>query len=247
MYEAVLTKDVLVAEYVVDRRTKAEIARKFGVTVTTINNYLKRHEIPKNPTWVYKSDDLSGMKFGRLLVKERGALDRHHKMSWVCLCDCGKEKSVAAASLTRGLTQSCGCLKHELVHKGHMDISASFWRRLVQSASQRNIELDITPEYVWSVYEQQGRECAYTGLPLYFHPDSNKPQSKNASIDRIDSFKGYVRGNIQIIHKTVNLVKNWLPEAEFVALCNLVALKWKMNYEDCVNRMARPIYRKIRP
>lgn len=58
--------------------------------------------------------DMTGRRFGRLLVIGRGKnnLDKH--VMWLCVCDCGKRKLVRAQSLRRGETQSCGCYHREL-------------------------------------------------------------------------------------------------------------------------------------
>lgn len=56
--------------------------------------------------------DLTGKRFGRLLVKERDMEHKKHTC-WICVCDCGNITSVNASSLTRGLTKSCGCLARE--------------------------------------------------------------------------------------------------------------------------------------
>ena len=56
--------------------------------------------------------DLTGQRFGRLLVISRSANIRN-EAGWLCRCDCGKEKEVRGYHLRRGLTQSCGCLQKE--------------------------------------------------------------------------------------------------------------------------------------
>lgn len=35
----------------------------------------------------------------------------------LCKCDCGGEKEVPAARLTKGITKSCGCLSKEKKHR----------------------------------------------------------------------------------------------------------------------------------
>lgn len=54
--------------------------------------------------------DLTGQRFGRLLVKHRGANDHRGHAVWRCLCDCGKFVETRASSLRRGVSRSCGCL-----------------------------------------------------------------------------------------------------------------------------------------
>lgn len=61
--------------------------------------------------------DMTGKRFGRLLVVER-ADDRilpcgQRKIMWKCRCDCGEETIVMASSLRRGRTASCGCVARE--------------------------------------------------------------------------------------------------------------------------------------
>lgn len=69
--------------------------------------------------------DLTGQKFGRLLVVER-AKDKYYNgvrcTTWVCKCDCGNTTIVSTSSLTTGNTTSCGCYALELRsvrHKTH--------------------------------------------------------------------------------------------------------------------------------
>lgn len=65
---------------------------------------------------VYKIKDLSGQKFGRLTVIKRVVYPegiRQGKTHWLCKCDCGKTTVVAAKSLKKGTTKSCGCLRSE--------------------------------------------------------------------------------------------------------------------------------------
>ena len=59
--------------------------------------------------------NLTGMKFGKLTVIERGnnriESTGKNRVMWKCKCDCGNETIVASSSLVTGLTQSCGCMK----------------------------------------------------------------------------------------------------------------------------------------
>lgn len=55
--------------------------------------------------------DLTGEKFGELIVLYRGENTTDGKSRWVCKCSCGNTKLVTAAHLRSGATKSCGCLK----------------------------------------------------------------------------------------------------------------------------------------
>lgn len=57
--------------------------------------------------------DLTGQRFGKLLVLECAGKPDGRRYYWKCQCDCGNIKIVAGASLTSGNTKSCGCLTKE--------------------------------------------------------------------------------------------------------------------------------------
>ena len=44
-----------------------------------------------------------------------------------------------------------------------------------------------------------------------------------ASLDRIDSTKGYVENNVQWTLKKINIMKNVFSQKEFIYLCNKVS------------------------
>lgn len=60
--------------------------------------------------------DLTGMRFGRLIVvseSEPTYSAGQRKINWKCLCDCGNECCVVGEHLRNGITKSCGCLAKE--------------------------------------------------------------------------------------------------------------------------------------
>lgn len=56
--------------------------------------------------------DLTGKRFGRLVVSGRAA-NIHAEAAWLCICDCGNSVNVPGYPLRNGITQSCGCLRLE--------------------------------------------------------------------------------------------------------------------------------------
>lgn len=53
--------------------------------------------------------DLTGQRFGKLLVLERIPGRFSGKVKWKCQCDCGSIVEVAGCHLKNGATRSCGC------------------------------------------------------------------------------------------------------------------------------------------
>lgn len=107
-------------------------------------------------------------------------------------------------------------------YKGYHDISGSFWTRIKRSAKERAREFNITIEYAWNLYETQHRKCRLSCLPIVF---SSLCQSSDgtASLDRIDSSKGYIEGNVQWVHKDINMMKQDHTDSDFIVLCKAVA------------------------
>lgn len=65
-----------------------------------------------------KFNDLSGMRFGRLVVLSR-ATNIGKRSAFNCRCNCGNLCVVKSDHLKGGGTRSCGCLKNEGNNKKH--------------------------------------------------------------------------------------------------------------------------------
>ena len=61
--------------------------------------------------------DLTGKRFGRLIVTGFAEKRGKKTLCWDCKCDCGKTKIILGASLKNGATQSCGCYNREIATK----------------------------------------------------------------------------------------------------------------------------------
>lgn len=64
--------------------------------------------------------DLTGIRFGVLVVESRAEDIKPGRPAWNCRCDCGNTTKVSSTGLTKtNGTKSCGCivskLKHDLV------------------------------------------------------------------------------------------------------------------------------------
>lgn len=56
---------------------------------------------------------LSGQRFGRLVVIGLSGIDARRESVWGCVCDCGAACLRMGKHLQDGSTKSCGCLKAE--------------------------------------------------------------------------------------------------------------------------------------
>ena len=55
--------------------------------------------------------DLTGERFGKLVVREKLPPARDRRTRWLCDCDCGNSCAVLSYVLRKGKQQSCGCGK----------------------------------------------------------------------------------------------------------------------------------------
>lgn len=184
----------------------------------------------------HRHEHLVGQRFGKLTVLELFETTSgtgHIQYRAKCQCDCGNASTPMVDSLLSGKAESCGC-RRDYYEKnsgslnakfcGYRDISGTIWCRIRSRAKSRNQEMDIDLPYIWELFEKQGKCCALTGLPISF-----ARRQGSASLDRIDSNKGYLKGNVQWVHKIVNIMKNVYDVDDFVSICLLVAQQrgWK--------------------
>jgi hypothetical protein len=172
--------------------------------------------------------ELTGQKFGKLTVMSLDHVFGRRNISyWKCKCDCGNERVIRGSYLTAG-TKSCGCLisKVGTNHKGFKgcgELPLSFWNRIKTGAKLRNMEFTITIDYAWELFIKQNRKCALTKMPLELFRVIHRKLQGSASLDRIDSSKGYIKGNVQWLHKDINMMKNNYNQPYFIELCKKVA------------------------
>lgn len=67
-----------------------------------------------------KFKDLTGERFGKLVVLNNEPNLKSHSTRWKCKCDCGNIVIVYTSSLKSGATQSCGCLWKKKISKHNM-------------------------------------------------------------------------------------------------------------------------------
>lgn len=102
-------------------------------------------------------------------------------------------------------------------------LSRTFYCYRKASARKRGIPFEVSIEQLWELLVQQQHQCALSGLPLTLDPRGDESYT-NASVDRIDNTKGYVLGNLQWVHKDVNLMKMFLPQDRFLDLCSQITV-----------------------
>jgi hypothetical protein len=199
--------------------TVACIASHLNRTHGSVEIFIYRNRIPSGiEIKIVKSDDV----FGRLTVISEEVTKRPvnaRSRQYLCRCSCGNVVHyVRKDCLLNGNTQSCGCSRSIASRY----ISGSLYSRIRKGAYNRGKEFRISLEYIDNLYGKQNGICALSGTKLYAAKASEFPTLNTASLDRIDSSRGYVEGNVQWVHKDINRMKSFFSREYFTKLCAMV-------------------------
>lgn len=180
-------------------------------------------------------NDITNQTFGRLYVVEMRQKSSEHTGHYyaVCRCECGKDNHwVRPSFLKDGTTKSCGCDKtgykkitgqNNVQFTGYGNLSGKYFGAIKRRARTDGYEIDFTAEWLWNLFLEQNKKCALSGLDIEIEISVNKYGFGSASVDRIDSNKGYVCGNVQWVHKDINKMKSDLELDRFIQLCKFVS------------------------
>lgn len=178
----------------------------------------------------YEVNNFIGKSFNKLKIIGSAGVTKRTDTLVECLCKCGKTHVATLFNVINGRVQSCGCIsgggKQHLQWTGYEEISGLYWGSIKHGAKIRDIPIEISIQDAWKQFEKQKRKCNLSGLDLAFSKTNAQRKSfATASLDRIDSTKGYVRNNIQWIHKEINKMKNNIDQRRFIELCKYVTKK----------------------
>lgn len=96
--------------------------------------------------------------------------------------------------------------------------------------------LTITLDDLKSIWEKQEGRCALTGwemIPRYHSKalkgieKNGKLHPKQASLDRIDSTRGYEPDNVRFVCYMANCAKSIFSDADVLEFCEAINNKWK--------------------
>ena len=135
--------------------------------------------------------DITGRRFGRLVVQAPAETAANGCARWECECDCGTLTIVKAKHLKAGATRSCGCLRRDTntALKGTHCLSHTaeyrIWRLMKYRCQDKSAKsyvnyggrgIDIDPR--WEAFET-------------FYQDMGPRPSEKHTLERVDNDRGY--------------------------------------------------------
>jgi len=170
--------------------------------------------------------DEAGHKYGRLTVAKRAEnTESGEEARWLCVCECGNERAVRGTSLRNGHTQSCGCLRQALAGEiSSIPDSEAALRRLLRhyrkGARPRGLRWELSKSTFCALTQQP---CHYCGRLPEQRAISRTGTYVYNGIDRIDSGKGYIEGNVVPCCKQCNYAKGTMSQSGFIEMAVQIA------------------------
>ena len=120
--------------------------------------------------------------------------------------------------------------KRRIANRGDLGIERLLTERFVglrDRAIRNGLVVDFDKEYLRELWITQNQRCAISGVEMTTVFFSGRVPS-NMSVDRIDSEKGYIRGNVQLVCMAVNQMKSDLSNEELLFFCNKIVENSKL-------------------
>lgn len=162
------------------------------------------HQFHACPTHIVRADGLS-LKWcngcGAFLPYKAFGTNscRYDKLASMCT-DCMNQRPSARRNINKVERRTpIGWLKWAISRKR-------------SECKKHGITFDIDFDYILTVYEEQEGKCFYAKIPLEFGTNG----LRSASLERLDSTHGYVRGNVVLASKAMNHAKNRAPKDDFI-------------------------------
>jgi hypothetical protein len=92
----------------------------------------------------------------------------------------------------------------------------TIYSSLKRGAKKRHLLFSINISDMLLLLEKQDGKCKLSGMEINI-------EDGTASLDRIDSLKGYDIDNIQWLHKKINFMKCTHSQDDFISLCSMVS------------------------
>lgn len=200
-----------------------------------------------------KLKDLTGQKFGRLLVIKRGKShiqpNGKPRVMWLCKCDCGNSIEVRGSDLKSNKTKSCGCYNHEKImernytHRMSKTHIYNIWRGMKDRCYNPNHQKyeyyggkGIKTCVEWLIFEN-----FYKDMKESYDRHCKEYGEHQTTIDRINVNKDYCKDNCRwATYRQQSLNKNNTSFVEYQGKkipLSILAQEYNINRATLYNRI----------
>lgn len=207
-----------------------DIAQIVGCSESTVLRYLNSKGINTRHPGIERKIYPIGFQIGNWKVISEDSIG-YRDCKQLCECIvCGYQEYVnISKAISRPSKRCVKCKSSKFVNDvgetNYLYIMTKICDRIKYNSERRDkvsqLEFNITPQYLLDLYNKQDGKCALSkiNLPL----NTLNYRDLNLSLDRIDSNKGYVDGNVQWVDKRINMMKQSFSQDEFISMCIEVA------------------------
>lgn len=166
-------------------------------------------------------------------------------------CECGYERKLNSSAVIHGYSKRCSTCNHKSKMVTLLNVTDRFINKLKALAGKRGHDFAVSKEYLNKLLEIQNYKCNLSGVDICI-AKTYKLQSHGgttASLDRIDSSKGYIEGNVQWVHKFINIMKGSHNEDYFIDMCKNISKYIKRDLsliKDDWKETSTNAFRKVR-
>jgi hypothetical protein len=177
-------------------------------------------------------------KYHDWTVLDKTIIRKKQKPYLKCRCACGLEKEVSLGSMKGGQSHRCSSCagKRITLPEGFTNswkgtvingLNRTMFSHIKSKARERSLNFEVTQEFLADLIAKQNYKCALSGLEITLSLKIKNGNSDfsyiTASLDRVDSKKGYTEDNVQWVHKDINKMKMAYDNQYFIDMCKLIA------------------------
>jgi predicted DNA-binding protein YlxM (UPF0122 family) len=219
-----LSKDNIENLYCNQKLSTTEISKIFKCSRDAILKRLHRYKIKIR----YCKHDLANKKIRYWKVGTKYKRSKSgHNLIWKTLCTlCNKYFWKNASELIKKKTKCCKKCWGKL-RRRYKELSGEAWGSIKHAAETRNLPFNITAIFIIKLLKKQNNKCALSGVSIVLDDDWNK---RTASLDRINSNRGYFRDNVHWIHKELQTLKWDKSMTETIDWCEKIYKHQRCNH-----------------
>jgi len=143
-------------------------------------------------------NDIVGKRFNFLTVLRFSHKDKYRHSHYLCMCDCGKEKTITKHSLVKRITKSCGCYHKEKIRKNNGEAAFNILYNKYKRTAKKRGRIFALSKYEFKKLTKGN--CFYCGMP---------PQRVFTNGRKTRLFGGYLWNGIDRVNNNIGyIIKN---------------------------------------